>query len=286
MPKLFATVLVLASAPLLACNSPSSPPPPEPTPDLNATVEAAVAATKLALPTATPTPTPEPTATHTPVPTATPIPTPTPTATPEPTLTPLPTATPRPTATPAGVPTATPRPGRIRPGEWEWFDKENSRYGFLQAGDYAVSTEGKLSRALGDRPEKRPVFGISQRDCGVLIFIFWNTKIQDSSEVSMSEVSMFTGTGTGRKFDLDEDTKTQLRWDASEDGTSSVYPSSTTGPYSGSDTKKFLDSLKGATQMGVIVDVDMEGSGKKALLGWFKLNQLDSAISRVIGTCR
>ena len=219
MPKLFATVLVLASAPLLACNSPSSPPPPEPTPDLNATVEA-VAATKLALPTAAPTSTPGPTATPTPVPTATPIPTPTPTAAPEPTptpapipeptLTPLPTATPRPIATPTGVPTATPRPGRIRPGEWEWFAKENSRYGFLQAGDYAVSTEGKLSRAPGDRPEKRPVFGISQRDCGVLVFIFWNTKIQDSSEVSM-----MTGTGTGRKYDLDGDTVTRLRWDAS-----------------------------------------------------------------------
>ena len=281
MPKLFATVPALASAPLLACNSPSSPPPPEPTPDLNATVEAAVAATKLALPTAAPTPTPEPTATHTPVPTATPIPTPTPTATPEPTLTPLPTATPRPTATPTGVPTATPRPGRIRPGEWEWFDKENSRVGFLQAGDYAVITEGKLSRAPGDRPEQRPVFGIGQTNCGVLVFTFWNTKVKDPPEVRM-----FTGTGTGRQFDLDGDTKTQLRWDASEDGTQSFCPDSTTGSYSGSDTKKFLGSLKGATQMGVIVDVDMEGSGKKALLGWFNLNLLDSAISRVIGACR
>ena len=130
-------VLVLAVAVLLAaaCTDESPTPVPTDTPDIEAMVQAAVAA---ALPTATPTPmpdidatvearvvatlaaiptptsTPQPTATPTPVPTATPTPTPTPqptaTPTPVPTPTPTPTPTPQPTATPTPVPTATPTP--------------------------------------------------------------------------------------------------------------------------------------------------------------------------------
>lgn len=62
------------------------PPTPEPTPNIQATIDASIAATRAAMPTATPVPTPTPT--------------PAPTNTPEPTSTPVPTATPEPTAAP------------------------------------------------------------------------------------------------------------------------------------------------------------------------------------------
>ena len=64
------------------------PPTPEPTPDIQATIDASIAATRAAMPTATPVPTPTPM--------------PVPTSTPEPTSTPAPTAVP--TATPIGNP--------------------------------------------------------------------------------------------------------------------------------------------------------------------------------------
>ena len=86
-------------------------------PDIEATVEARVAAALAAMPTPTPiptpvppTPTPTPTPTPMPTPTATPTPTPTPMPTPTPTATPEPTATPTPTPTATPEPTATPRP--------------------------------------------------------------------------------------------------------------------------------------------------------------------------------
>ena len=88
-----------------------------PTPDLEATVQAAVAATQTAQPTntftpePTNTPTPEPTDTPTAVPTDTPVPTSTakPTDTPTPTAVPTSTytVTPEPTSTPSPTPTAT-----------------------------------------------------------------------------------------------------------------------------------------------------------------------------------
>ena len=80
---------------------------PTPLPDIDATVEARLAATMAAMaPTAIPAPTPVSTPTPTHVPTATPTPVPTATPTPVPTATP----TPVPTATPTPVPTATPTP--------------------------------------------------------------------------------------------------------------------------------------------------------------------------------
>ncbi len=92
--------LALLSCMVLAACSAS------PTPDLEATVQAAVAATQAAQPTNTFTP--EPTNTPTPEPTDTPTPEPTDTPTPEPTDTPAPTSTARPTETP--MPTDTPEP--------------------------------------------------------------------------------------------------------------------------------------------------------------------------------
>lgn len=62
------------------------PPTPEPTPDIQATIDASIAATRAAMPTATPVPTPTPT--------------PVPTSTPEPTSTPVPTPVPTPTTVP------------------------------------------------------------------------------------------------------------------------------------------------------------------------------------------
>ena len=89
-------VLTLTTLFLVACGG-------MPTPDLEATVQAAVAATEAARPTETPTP--KPTVT----------PEPTPTATPEPTVTPAPTDTPvPPTATPI-PPTSTPTPPPATP---------------------------------------------------------------------------------------------------------------------------------------------------------------------------
>lgn len=81
-----------------------STPVPTATPNIDATVEARLAATVAAMPTATPVPTNTPIPTPTPVPTATP----TPTATPRPTPTRFAARTPRPTATRG--PTNTPRP--------------------------------------------------------------------------------------------------------------------------------------------------------------------------------
>lgn len=103
-------------------------PPQAPTPDMQATADAAIAATRVAEVSVeatitarmeatraaepTETPTPMPTATATPLPTATATPQPTPTQTPVPTAaaTPQPTPTPMPTATVTPQPTATPMP--------------------------------------------------------------------------------------------------------------------------------------------------------------------------------
>ena len=92
-PDLAATIAAAVSAavptetPIPPTDTPE-PPTPEPTPDLQATIDAGIAATRAAMPTNTPEPTPTPT----PVPTNTPEPTspPTPTATPEPTAAPNP----------------------------------------------------------------------------------------------------------------------------------------------------------------------------------------------------
>lgn len=76
-------------------------------PDVQATVQAEVAAALASAPTSTPWPTNTPYPTHTPYPTATPYPPPAalPTNTPWPTHTPYPTATPYPTHTPYPTPT-------------------------------------------------------------------------------------------------------------------------------------------------------------------------------------
>ena len=82
---------------------------PSPTPDIDATVQAAIAATAAANPTVTPTATPAPTSTPTPEPTPTPVPPPTPAPTPTTiaaTATPATTVMPAATAVPA--PTAMP----------------------------------------------------------------------------------------------------------------------------------------------------------------------------------
>lgn len=110
-------ILTLCSLLLTACGG-------TPTPDIEATVQAAIAATQTAQPTKTPTPDIEATVqaaiaatqtaqpTNTPTPTETPTPAPTetltPTETPKPPETPSPTDTPAPTATPTPEPTATP----------------------------------------------------------------------------------------------------------------------------------------------------------------------------------
>ncbi len=98
--KQFSAFLVLSSLLLAACAG-------TPTPDLEATVQAALAATQTAQPTDTPTPTPTPRPTNTLVPTWTPTPTNTPT--PTDTSTPTATHTPEPTNTPV-PPTHTPVP--------------------------------------------------------------------------------------------------------------------------------------------------------------------------------
>lgn len=77
-----------------------------PTPNIEATVQAAIAATQSAQPTETPTPKP----TDTPLPTDTPTPKPTDTPVPTETPTPKPTDTPEPTDTPTSEPTHTPVP--------------------------------------------------------------------------------------------------------------------------------------------------------------------------------
>ena len=92
--------------------TPTLTPIPSPTPDLDATVEAKLAATVEAMPTPTSTPTPSPTPTSTPTPsptpTSTPTPSPTPTSTPTPS--PTPTSTPTPSPTPTSTPSPTPTP--------------------------------------------------------------------------------------------------------------------------------------------------------------------------------
>jgi hypothetical protein len=101
--KELSTLLVLSSILLAACRS-------TPTPDLEATVQAAIAATRATLPTATPTPRPTetPAPTDTPKPTATPIPTSTATPIPTSTATSTPTSTPTPTLTSTLTPTPVP----------------------------------------------------------------------------------------------------------------------------------------------------------------------------------
>ncbi len=99
MKHLLVFLAVLTCMVLAACSA-------TPTPDLEATVQAAVAATQAAQPTNTFTP--EPTDTPTPEPTDTSTPTPTDTPTPVPTDTPVPTSTAKPTDTPE--PTATSAP--------------------------------------------------------------------------------------------------------------------------------------------------------------------------------
>ena len=90
-PDLAATIAAAVEAavptetPIPPTDTPE-PPTPEPTPDIQATIDAGIAATRAAMPTNTPEPTPTPT--------------PVPTNTPEPTSTPTPTATPEPTAAP------------------------------------------------------------------------------------------------------------------------------------------------------------------------------------------
>jgi hypothetical protein len=108
-------LLMLASTPPIACSI-------GPPPDREATVQAEVAATQVALPTDTPVPTPTdtpaPTATSQPTDTPPPTDTPAPTATPSPEPTATPTNTPAPTETPTSTlaptpapqPTATPQP--------------------------------------------------------------------------------------------------------------------------------------------------------------------------------
>jgi len=97
MPRLGLVVSIAASV-ILACT-------PQPTPDVDATVGAAVAATRSSMPIATPiaAPTDTPYPTFTPYPTHTPLPTFTaaPTLTPEPSPTPTTNPTPEPTSTPA-----------------------------------------------------------------------------------------------------------------------------------------------------------------------------------------
>ncbi len=86
-PDLAATIAAAVAAavptetPIPPTDTPE-PPTPEPTPDIQATIDASIAATRAAMPTATPVPTPTPAPTNTPEPTSTPVPTavPTPTA--------------------------------------------------------------------------------------------------------------------------------------------------------------------------------------------------------------
>ena len=86
-PDLAATIAAAVAAavptetPIPPTDTPE-PPTPEPTPNLQATIDASIAATRAAMPTATPIPTPTPSPTNTPEPTSTPAPTPVPTATP------------------------------------------------------------------------------------------------------------------------------------------------------------------------------------------------------------
>ena len=110
-PDIAATVIALAEQPTA---TPLPVQEPAPTPNIDATVEARLAATVAAIPTATPVPTATPQPTHTPLPTYTPFPTATPTATPTsiPTPTPTPTARPTTTTTTTPQPTSTPRPTR------------------------------------------------------------------------------------------------------------------------------------------------------------------------------
>ena len=126
--RLFAPVVAVLMA--VACITESPTAVPTATRDIEATVQAAVAA---ALPTATPTPTPDidatvearmattlaaiptPTLVSTATPTPTPLPTATPTPTPVPTATPTPTPVPTPTPTPTPVPTPTPTDTRSNP---------------------------------------------------------------------------------------------------------------------------------------------------------------------------
>lgn len=106
--KQLQTLLVLISLLLAACGGTTA----TPTPDLEATVQAAIAATQAAQPTDTPVP--EPTATpqptDTPMPTDTPAPTDTPVPTDTPTLKPTDTPGPTPTPTETPLPTDTPTP--------------------------------------------------------------------------------------------------------------------------------------------------------------------------------
>lgn len=142
--KLTVVCLVLVSMLwAIACTDSTAQPPtatplPEPTPDVQATVEAGVAATKEAEASSVATVEARVAATKAAEPTATPIPT----ATPQPTATVAPTATPEPTATPAPTPTPTPISGDEKLVR-DFFDCLNSN--LAVAGAFTSSYDGPLS---------------------------------------------------------------------------------------------------------------------------------------------
>ncbi len=106
-----ATAQAQALAQVQALPTATSMPEPSPTPTITPTLQPT--ATRTPEPTSTPLPTATPVPTSTAMPTATPIPTPTATNTPVPTPTPTATASPAPTATPTPSPTPTPTVGEI-----------------------------------------------------------------------------------------------------------------------------------------------------------------------------
>ena len=150
---------------------------PTPLPDIDATVEARLAATMAAMaptaipaptPVSTPTPTHVPTATPTPVPTATPtlVPTATPTPVPTATPTPVPTATPTPAPVPTAIPTPVPglevsamvkqaRPAVVRitstagTGTGVIFDSQG-RTGYVVTNEHVVEAQSRVNVTVND----------------------------------------------------------------------------------------------------------------------------------------
>ena len=135
-------ILIVLLTALTACNS-------QPTPDVEATVQAAVAATQTAQPadTVAPSPTSEPTGTATP----TPIPPDTPT------MVPTNTVTPPPTATPTSTATVTPSPSPTPLSREDYLNSVNP--------DLDYRTVEKTDRYLGERIcWKGEVFNIEETD--------------------------------------------------------------------------------------------------------------------------
>ena len=151
------TIIAVVLLPLIVALSCTQSPPDTPTPNIDATIQAAVAAF-IPTPTAEPTPdveatvsaaivatneaagrnptdTPQPTPTDTPVPASTNTPPPSPSETPEPTPTELPTATPSETPIPTSTPTRVPTPSA------DAFTATGIFYG-PESGELVQDTEG------------------------------------------------------------------------------------------------------------------------------------------------